>query len=45
LLHARDHAPDQGDIAIELPRRLADDDVELGAVAAVDIVVTAHSDH
>src|SRR3546814_10542270 len=33
--HAVDHAPDQGDGAVELARRLAVDHVELGAVARV----------
>src|SRR3546814_10837720 len=33
--HAVDHAPDQGDVAVELARRLAVDHVELGAVARV----------
>ena len=40
----RKHAADGDDVAIELARRLADDDVQLGAAAGVGPVVAAHAD-
>ncbi len=42
--HALEHAADQGDVAVELARRLAGDHVQLGADAAVLVVVAAGAD-
>ncbi len=36
-------APDERDVAVEVPRRLADDGVELGAVARIRRVVASHA--
>src|SRR5260221_3101816 len=41
---AHDAAGD-GDIAVEEPRRVADDRVELGAVAGIFRVIASHADH
>ncbi len=44
-LHSLHDPPDQCDIAVKMPGRLANDDVQLGAAAAVDIIVAPRTHH
>ena len=45
MLHACNHPPNNGDVAIQLPRAVADHDIKLRARAAVSGHIASHADH